>query len=60
MPSNGLEAFAAIADIQLKNKDHDGAHETAAQIVLLSAKLKNPLQQVTLIGADGSGIGQDW
>ncbi len=44
-----LEAFAAIADIQLKNKDHDGAHETAAQIVLLSAKLKNPLQQVTLL-----------
>jgi peptidoglycan hydrolase-like protein with peptidoglycan-binding domain len=38
-----LEAFAAIADIQLKNKDHDGTHETAAQIVLLSAKLKNPL-----------------
>ncbi len=44
-----LEAFAAIADIQLKNKDHNGAHETAAQIVLLSEKLDNPLQQVTLM-----------
>jgi hypothetical protein len=44
-----LEAFAAIADIQLKNKDHDGAHETAAQIVLLSGKLDNALQRVTLL-----------
>ncbi|MBT3990433.1 MAG: hypothetical protein HON14_10250 [Rhodospirillaceae bacterium] len=44
-----LEAFAAIADIQLKNKDHDGAHETAAQIILLSEKLDNPLQKVTLV-----------
>jgi len=44
-----LEAFAAIADIQLKNKDHDGAHETAAQIILQSDRLDNPLQQVTLL-----------
>ena len=44
-----LEAFAAIADIQLKNKDHDGAHETAAQIILQTDRLDNPLQQVTLL-----------
>tara|TARA_B100000315_G_scaffold233025_1_gene245837 strand:+ start:5950 stop:7665 length:1716 start_codon:yes stop_codon:yes gene_type:complete len=44
-----LEAFASIADIQLKNKDHDGAHETAAQIILQADRLNNPLQQVTLL-----------
>ena len=44
-----LEALTSIADIQIKNGDNDGAHETAAQIILMSDRLKDPLQHVTLL-----------
>ncbi len=52
-PFKRLEALAAIAHIQLKNKAGDRAHQTAARVIALSAKLGPPLQRVTLLAQMG-------
>ncbi len=48
-PFKRLEALSAIAHIQLKNKAGDAAHQMAARIIALSAKLASPLQRITLL-----------
>jgi tetratricopeptide (TPR) repeat protein len=48
-----MEALAAIADIQLKRDDGDGAHETAAQAVAFATTLRNPLHQVSVLAQMG-------